>query len=281
MNAKGGIQMRASPLRAAKVSHNLAYHEITRAKPLYLYSVSIAQFEEHVSRVARLNACEELPGEAIRVTFDDGHVSQFEQGLPVLEQCSVKAMFFVTAGWMGRRAGYMSWPQVAKLSALGHEVQSHGWSHAFLTRCSNQELACELRQSKIEIENQLGKSVDAISVPGGRWDPRVLEACSYAGYRRVFLSDPWILPRTWSGLQVEGRWMITHQMSAERIATLLEGEGMGLRLLRARSFAKNAAQRILGDNAYQYLWNKLARKQDSLELAKEDGRAAGVQSSPD
>src|SRR6202043_315180 len=97
------------------------------------------------------------------LTFDDREESQFCYGLPLLEKYSVKACFFVNVGFIGQNRiikGWsqrsMGWPQLRELVRLGHSVQSHGWSHEFLTACSKKELENQLRRSKITLEDGLG-----------------------------------------------------------------------------------------------------------------------------
>lgn len=254
---------------AGNVSRILTYHEILPCEPRYLYSVSVAQFEEDVRRVAKMSSPDVRTGAAVRITFDDGHASQFKCALPVLEAYSMKGIFFVTAGWAGARSGYMSWAQLRDLSSLGHEVQSHGWSHALLTQCSDRQLEIELARSKDELESHLGICVDAISVPGGRWNSRILDRCARVGYQRVFVSDPWLLTKEVGRMTLSGRWMVTRHMSAGKIEELLEGRGFGMQTLRAKHFLKKSAKTLLGDNAYQTLWRILSRKRESLEDMEE------------
>lgn len=249
-----------------RTSPYLAYHEITEAEPGYLYGISTCQFREHLCCVRRLAAMN--LGGANYITFDDGHVSQYDHALSVLQELSMKATFFVTVGWTGKRPGYMTWKQLAELARSGHEVQSHGWSHTLLTQCSAKELQIELLRSRHELEDQLGAKVKAISLPGGRWNMRVLEACRESGYEQVFTSDPWMVPEDVKGLQIAGRWMVTHNMSAQRIDFLLKGKGAALYLLHARHFAKETAKLMLGDGAYRSLWRMLANKDKSLEDAR-------------
>ena len=258
-----------SPARSKKsgVARNLAYHEVTTAEPLYLYGVSADRFKTHVRRVAQLNSISSASATPVQISFDDGHSSQFEFALPVLEEFSVKAQFFVTAGWTEKRNGYMSWAQLAELAVLGHDVQAHGWSHKLLTQCSDVELEEELKRSKGEMESRLGKKVDALSAPGGRCNEQVLAACARNGYRRVFTSDPWTESERLSEIDIFGRWMVTRQMSEIQLGNMVEGEGLGFQ--HAKYLLKETAKKVLGDRAYQSLWRSLSRKNESLERTEE------------
>ena len=246
-----------------RMAQHLTYHELASTKPKYLYSVSAARFAEHARFLRALADVERSDSRLI--TFDDGHISQFDLAFPILKEFSIKAIFFVTAGWIGRREGYMSWKHLEEIARAGHEIQSHGWSHAYLSRCSSEELHTELRRSKRELENRLGVKVSAISAPGGRWNRRVLCACLDAGYERLFTSDPCIPQKKEDGIEVLGRWMVTRTMGANEISLLLDGRGAQVTLMRVRNLFKATARRVIGDRAYQALWRTLARKDRSLE----------------
>jgi peptidoglycan/xylan/chitin deacetylase (PgdA/CDA1 family) len=237
----------------------LAYHEITEVKSKYLYSVSVSQFNDHLRCVRRLGSMDHSRPDAVHITFDDGHISQYVRAFPALRELGMKATFFVTAGWM-ERPGYMDWKRLRELSREGYEVQSHGWSHAHLTVCSDQELSAELRRSKSVLEDHLGVEVTAISAPGGRWNQRVLRACEEAGYKRLFVSDPWIAEKRRGQIEVLGRWMVTRTMDGNEIVSLVGRGSTSMALLRARNLLKLTTRMIIGDRAYQALWRRAARK---------------------
>lgn len=200
-----------------------------------------------------------------RITFDDGHISQFANAVPILNRFGEQATFFITAGWTGKRLGYMNWNHLRELRACGYEVQSHGWSHTLLTQCSPPQLKHELVRSKNELQDRLGASVDAISMPGGRWSPQVLRACAAAGYMRIFVSNPWNVDLSPNGVPVIGRWMVTRNMSAENIVALLEAKGFIVEFLRVRYWLKEFAKSLIGDRLYQTLWHTISNKNQSLE----------------
>jgi peptidoglycan/xylan/chitin deacetylase (PgdA/CDA1 family) len=166
----------------------------------------------------------------------------------------VKATFFVTVGWTGVAQDYMSWEQLAELIALGHCVQTHGWSHRFLTSCAGAELEEELRRPRLALEDRLGVAVDSLSFPGGRWNRRVLEACRSAGYTAAFTSDPWPLEREVGGMRLVGRVGVTRSTTPARLLRLREDGGRPGLPERLRHGATRALQGLLGDALYHRLW---------------------------
>ena len=155
------------------------------------------------------------------ITFDDGEQSQYHNALPLLTECEIKATYFVTPGLIGTAAKFLGWDELRALQAAGHSIQSHGWSHKFLTFCSEAELAHELRASKQSLEDNLGNAVEEISVPGGRWNPRVIHACAAVGYKRIYVSDPWIEAEI-AASEVIGRFMVRRNTTIAELKKIVE-----------------------------------------------------------
>jgi len=239
----------------------LAYHEITVTKTLYRYGLTKDLFGEHVASLQQLKR----DGSGSHITFDDGHISQLTNAVPILEHFSERATFFVTAGWTSKRSGYMNWHHLRELRARGHEVQSHGWSHVLLTQCSLPALKRELVLSKNELEDRLGARVDAISMPGGRCNRQVLGACAAVGYTQVFTSDPWSAKSSIDGIRLTGRWMATQNMNAEDVVMLLRRKGARVRFLRASHGIKEFGKSLIGDRVYHAFWRAISHKNQSLE----------------
>src|ERR1051325_1308941 len=127
----------------------LAYHEVM-PESNYAYCVTSEAFAEQLRLLDSLKKNKALDA---KITFDDGEQSQFHNALPLLVQHGFKATYFVTPGLIGTAAKFLGWDDLKALQAAGHSVQSHGWSHKFLTFCSEIELAHELCASKQSLEN--------------------------------------------------------------------------------------------------------------------------------
>ena len=83
-------------------------------------------------------------------------------------------------------SGPMTWDQVREMARAGIEFGSHAVSHPMLTRIDDATLDRELAESRIAIENQVGRSINIIAYPEGgpdAFDARVIAAAQRAGYR--------------------------------------------------------------------------------------------------
>ena len=274
----------------------LLYHELRSSESRYSYAIESGMFEQHLDLFVRLREAQNSDLEHFRntrrlfedharwiflrkihwnavasvitnsenalwpeLTFDDGHSSDVEIAAPLLQSRGLTARFFITAGWTGTKAGYMGWPEVRSLHEAGFTIGAHGWSHKLLTHCSDAELQTELGKSRLTLEDKLGASITTMSLPGGRYNRRVLAACAEAGYTQVYTS----IPRAESlplGATV-GRLNILRDMQPEWIAKLFQPDGRTLRRLGRRYGMKEAAKALLGDRLYAGLWALVSRKE--------------------
>lgn len=245
------------------------YHLLVRSQSDFAYSSTEAQLECHLQRIVSLRDEGRIGVSGSGVAFDDGHASQFRYGVPLLEKYGIKGIFFSVAGWVDRRADSMTTAQLREVVSLGHEVQSHGFSHCMLTRCSEMELATELQDSRAELEQKIGVRVDAISLPFGRWDARVLDACAIAGYRRVYTSEPLPAALRPEQLAVLGRFMVRRSTTAQGIERMLLAQLKTLRVMQAVHRCKWAARAVIGEDLYHHLWGIAASRRTLDEVRGE------------
>lgn len=238
---------------AARQNAVLAYHEVM-PESNYAYCVTSSAFADHL----RLFDSLEKSGDqqSVHITFDDGEHSQLYNAMPLLAEHKISATYFVTPGLIGTAAKFLGWDELKTLQNAGHSVQSHGWSHKFLTFCSDEDLAYELKASKESLEEKLGASADEISVPGGRWNRHVIEACAAAGYKRVYVSDPWINAEMF-GIEVIGRFMVRRTTSDAELEKIVQQNRSALWKMKMRSQVRQGIVGLMGDDLYHRLWCKL------------------------
>jgi heparosan-N-sulfate-glucuronate 5-epimerase len=140
-------------------------------------------------------------GRVVAITFDDGYRSVPEQALPILVEMGFPATVFLPTDFIGSEQPMswpgidswqhgphapelrpMSWEQAGDLAAAGWEIGSHTRSHPRLTDLSDERLAEELVESRLECERHLGRPCSAVAFPFGDYDERVSRAAAEAGY---------------------------------------------------------------------------------------------------
>jgi peptidoglycan/xylan/chitin deacetylase (PgdA/CDA1 family) len=245
-------------------SLHLLYHELRAVPSSYSYAMECAHFAQHCGMFSKKREKGELIPE---VTFDDGHRSNYEFALPILERCGMRARFFVTVGWIGTRAGYMSWDEVRALARSGQTIGAHGWSHKLLTHCTAAQLEQELAAARKRLEDELGSAVTTMSLPGGRSNGRVLRTCWDAGYTEVFTSMPRAEPLIRAPGSTVGRLNIRGSITAAWIERVLQPNSGVLRKLEQQEKIKGAARNLFGDVLYAKLWSAINRQESNVDAA--------------
>lgn len=155
-----------------------------------------------------------LPERAVSITFDDGFAAAVTEARTRLRAAGMRATFFCVAGHLGGRSDWPSRLPEAPVQPLagrdalrtlareGHEIGSHGWSHAPLD--ANADVERELVDSRDELAAVLDVEVRTFAYPYGATPStaaRALAARTYDGAfttvaARVGPDSPrWLLPR--------------------------------------------------------------------------------------
>lgn len=237
----------------------LLYHELRSEESRYSYAMSAHRFAAQIEFFARLHRWHDA---LLRpeITFDDGHRSDLHIAMPLLTLHGVHAAFFITAGWLNQRAGYMTGGELRELHRAGHIIGAHGWSHTLLTQCSATKLHSELADSRKLLEDELGAAVDIMSLPGGRGNRRVFAAANEVGYRQIYTSTPG--PEADPSAARIGRLNLRGDTTLSWISDLFAPDRKLLKRLRREDQLKQVAKRLLGDTLYERLWRIANRAED-------------------
>jgi peptidoglycan/xylan/chitin deacetylase (PgdA/CDA1 family) len=123
----------------------------------------------------------------VALTFDDGNASN-ERAFEFLACKAIPAAAFIVQSFAGR-SGFMSPKDIARF-ATSCDFGCHGYSHIDMTSCRGRVLQHELAAPKAFIEDILGKEVDMLAAPYGRFDSRIMDAAQASGYRLLATSLP-------------------------------------------------------------------------------------------
>ena len=186
---------------------------------------------------------------AVMLTFDDGDDSNYRQAWPVLAKRGLSADFFVNPARVGR-PGFCSWTELADMAEAGMSIQSHGHTHTYFTHLDRAALSEELRISRAEIEDRLGRAVSLLAPPGGR-SPRGLVALARSlGYSAVLGSEPGVLASA-DGEQPLPRIALTAGHRVDELLRWARGGARALAPLQRRYRRLALAKRVFGDRGYE------------------------------
>lgn len=250
------------------------------------YFVGETQFSEHLNAVARTSdllayadlqrfyfgkeaAVSVSPRPLVQLTFDDGWRGTLEVAGPMLADRGLQALVFVTTGLIGAKH-FLSREALTRLPAANFHVGSHSVSHGFLSEMPDDDIRRELLESRQVLEDIVGYGVDAVSIPNGAADDRVVRIAGECGYRFVFVSDVHANARR-HGPNCIGRVAIRSTTSMQDIERYLRGdlgrEGLRSGLLRW-------PKRLLGAERYRRVRSGLLRQtaddRDMCDLVQEN-----------
>ncbi|WP_254761929.1 polysaccharide deacetylase family protein [Natrinema marinum] len=116
----------------------------------------------------------------VMIQFDDSHVTDYTEALPILEEYGYPAVSFVTTGYVddGVVGGdpRLSTEQVRELHDAGWCIANHTVSHPDLPSLSRAEQAAEIRGGKEWLrERGFDDGADYFAYPFGAYEPTTLE----------------------------------------------------------------------------------------------------------
>jgi peptidoglycan/xylan/chitin deacetylase (PgdA/CDA1 family) len=157
----------------------------------------------------------------IAVTFDEGFEDCYHNAVPILLRYKVPACFFVSPNFIDLSEkrdlkaienfcrynlltkdmrNPMNWHEIKELKRLGFEIGSHTLSHAWCSRCTEEELFMELALSKDRIEKEINAEVTLFAFPFGterHIDARAVRIAQDVGYRcACWARRGWNTPQT-------------------------------------------------------------------------------------
>lgn len=192
-----------------------------------------------------------IPGDckSVHLTFDDGHVSNFTNALPVLLDAGHKATFYVIAGNVDVDPNYLTTKQLREMSTQGMTIGSHSLTHPFLSLLDQAALRRELGDSKKRLEDCIGVAVNHFALPGGHYSPEVLQMAREVGYQTVASCeigavdcdrDGFLLPRLEirRGLDLEGFSSTFDPATIRKLARLESRKAALRRLLGLRNYSR-------------------------------------------
>jgi len=196
------------------------------------------------------------PEKGIVITFDDGHDSNYNLALPILQQFGFKAEFFITTGWTGTKH-YLTREQIIGLHAAGMTIGSHGVSHLFMNDLSNEKVFNELSTSKQMLSEIIGEPIQDFAAPGGRMGQTTIEIAKSCGYRFLYSSIPGPFLRTKAKEGVIPRFAIYNGTQLNDFIRIVQLDTCYLKLQKSKAACLNLLKKIMGNAIYERVRSKI------------------------
>lgn len=182
----------------------LLYHniikEIGNENPLV--NITPDNFRSHISALKKagfegitfedyydyVNEEKPLPDNPVIITFDDGYMSNYQYGYPVLKELGMKATIFVVTGTTGAvmetSYPHFTWSEAREMEQSGViSIQSHSHLHRDIATLEPNDIVREIRLSKYLIETNLNKECFVLAYPYGSFNDFARQTAAAAGYK--------------------------------------------------------------------------------------------------
>jgi peptidoglycan/xylan/chitin deacetylase (PgdA/CDA1 family) len=142
----------------------------------------------------------------VALTFDDGFLDVAEHALPILSERGFRATVFVAPAVTDGRASFawyreqppvLTWEDIVELDRDGTlRFEAHSLTHPNLPTLDDSAAKEEIAGSKRELENRLGRVVQAFSYPAGLFGDRERRIVADAGFRIAVSCEPGVNKRS-------------------------------------------------------------------------------------
>jgi len=137
-------------------------------------------------------------GKFVALTFDDGpHETQTDEILAVLQEYGVRATFFPIGQNIAAHPDI-----IRRVHEAGHEIGNHTYTHATVSKLTDQKLTQELDATAALLKEQCGITPTVFRPPGGDISESAVRLVNELGYRYVLWS--WrVDTRDWASVSVD------------------------------------------------------------------------------
>jgi peptidoglycan/xylan/chitin deacetylase (PgdA/CDA1 family) len=140
-----------------------------------------------------------LPRRSVVITFDDGHHDNYEHAFPILERYGLKAIIFIVADFIGRKAEWqsretltetlLSWQEILEMQKRRITFASHTCTHPMLNKIPIDQARYEIAVSRDKLEQGLGAPVESFCYPYGEYNREIVHLVIEAGYTAACITD--------------------------------------------------------------------------------------------
>ena len=134
-----------------------------------------------------------IPPWTVVITLDDGYRNNYTEAFPILKRYGLPATIFVIVKEVGRpQHDRLSWEEIKEMQSSGLiTVGSHCLGPEPLINIpSPQQLHAEVFNSKMILQQQLGRDVVLFSYPEGMFTPHIRQLVIDAGYLAAVGTTP-------------------------------------------------------------------------------------------
>lgn len=191
----------------------------------------------------------------ILITFDDGFKGNFKFALPILREYGLKATIFVRVDKVGQ-PNYLSWNEIDEMINNDISIQSHSYSHPYLSTVSTEFLKNEILKSKEILEYETGRRVKHFCYPMGDYSRTVINCLIQYGYKSAFSSRYGISTDIKERYRIK-RIKVGTDLGLTQFKKIIDHSDPIHTRMAIRSFILDSIKKIMGAKNYGKLYSKI------------------------
>lgn len=183
------------------------------------------------------------------LTFDDGHISNYEVAFPTLKKFGYSATFFVVPQLLGKE-NYINYNQISEMYEHGMEFGSHSLTHPCLVLLTGDEMVREVYTSKEEIERIIDSEVRHFSAPYGFYNRDLVGLTKRAGYKTLVTERPGYFRSKETCFSILPRFTIKVEVKKDKFIHIVQHKRAWLFTDYLASFVLEGVKKALGYEGY-------------------------------
>ena len=132
-----------------------------------------------------------MPNKAILITIDDGFKSMYTNAFLILKELNFPFSVFVSTKYVSNsdNSDFMSWDMLKELINNKGEIFNHSHDHKSLLNLSIQDARNSIKQTQVELKNNLGVVPKIFSYPYGEYSEEKKKLIKEMGFKLAFSQD--------------------------------------------------------------------------------------------
>ena len=190
-----------------------------------------------------------VPQKSVVLTFDDGHISNYELAFPILKKFNFVATFFIVPKYIGSK-NYITREQILEMTKQGMRFESHSLTHTHILSLSKGEIDREVHQSKEEIQSLLNSEVNHFSVPYGFYNRYLVRCVEKAGYKSLVTENFGYYVANKNPFPILPRFTVKSRMDTGKFKEIAERRKGQLLTYYSKALCLQNVKRVLGYRMY-------------------------------
>lgn len=186
---------------------------------------------------------------SVILTFDDGHISNYDLAFPILKEFNFTATFFVLLNSINNK-NFLSSSQLIEMQGNNMKIESHSLTHSYIITLSEKDIKKEVEGSKQKLQDIIKTEVKHFSVPYGFYNRLLIQCLREAGYKSLVTENFGYYSYQNKPFYLLPRFTIKSNIELNLFKNIAARKKRRLVSMYLKEFVLNSMKKILGYKKY-------------------------------